>query len=74
MQSNTEARLRIFVVSACVWVPGRFGVCLRMCACIFAYPACNAYEPCCAICGFCVEVLTEDNVLLKKVFTAYGLT
>ena len=37
---------------ACMWILGRVGVCVRIIACSLAYPARNAYAPCCdVICG-----------------------
>jgi hypothetical protein len=42
-------------VRACVRKPGRQGVCMRIRACILAYPACNKNAPYCdVICGFSV--------------------
>jgi hypothetical protein len=36
----------IFVcVCACVWVPGRVGMCMRVRTCGLAYPAYNSYAP-----------------------------
>jgi hypothetical protein len=37
------------VVRACMWVPGRVCVCMRISACSLANPACNAYAPYCDV-------------------------
>jgi hypothetical protein len=39
-------------VRACMWVPGRVGVCMRMHACSLVNPARNAYAPYCDVICF----------------------
>ena len=41
--------VRACVRNACVCIPGRFDVSMCMRACSVAYPACNAYTPCCDV-------------------------
>jgi hypothetical protein len=48
---------------ACMWVPGRMGVCMRASACNLANPARNAYAPYCdVICGPSVSIKFFDII------------
>jgi hypothetical protein len=40
----------MLALRACLWVPERVGECMRIRAYSLAYPARNAYAPCCDVC------------------------
>jgi hypothetical protein len=49
-----EKKYYVFVcvcacVPACIWLPGRVGVCMRRSACGLDNPACNAYASYCDV-------------------------
>ena len=55
-------------VRACMWVPGRVCVCMRISACSLANPACNAYAPYCdVIRGLPLEFTTFFWIISKTV-------
>jgi hypothetical protein len=45
-------------------MPGLVGTCIRVRACIPAYPACNAYAPCCDV--IFRHYLIKGAILRKK--------
>jgi hypothetical protein len=50
-------------VCACMWLPERVGVCMRLYACILAYPARKAYAPYCdVICGPLMSTIFFDII------------
>ena len=54
-----------YYLLVCLWVPGRVGLCMRICACSLVNPACNAYVPCCdVICGS--SVITHLSTFSHK--------
>jgi hypothetical protein len=55
--------LLILCVRACMWVPVRVGVCIRVRAYSTANPTCNAYAPYCDVnCGPSVSYIFFDII------------